>query len=129
MVEESLNPLAIRQAAEVSVKETSTNSLFSQRLAQSIPPESILKSEPSLSTLSESLSPTQISQMVDMPPNRVSQMIKNDLGSTLKEVLSNATQTGAEEQLDNIPLEEVGKALLDADGSLSSAVRAIENLK
>jgi hypothetical protein len=54
-------------------------------------------------------------------------IMERDLGMTSRELLSNATQTGAEETLDNAPLDQVANTLAEHDGNLMQVVEALTN--
>ncbi|WVR06689.1 hypothetical protein IAU60_003721 [Kwoniella sp. DSM 27419] len=117
-VMEAMNPMAVRQAAEASVKTAAEDcSLLTHHLAHApitgssstataLPRSTAL----TLDALSGVGPSTVSTSMTGSTRTMVTQTLEEDLGTTLKEVMSNAMQTGVEEQMDTVA--EVAKALV-----------------
>ncbi|WVQ73544.1 hypothetical protein IAR50_003120 [Cryptococcus sp. DSM 104548] len=95
---EAMNPVAVRQSAEATVKESTegNSSLLSQHLSQT----SSFATNPIKSNILNSFShdtmPTTSARSL------IGQVLEQDVGFTLKEAFSNAAQTGVEEQVDKM---------------------------
>ncbi|WWC88240.1 uncharacterized protein L201_003146 [Kwoniella dendrophila CBS 6074] len=107
-----MNPVAIRQAAEASVKEAigGESSLLSQHLSHV--PQPTTSVTQTLNTISGPPSTSSISSTRTL----VTQTLEADAGVTLREVMSNALQTGVEEQMDEVA--EVAKHLVEGKGPI-----------
>ncbi|WWC71184.1 uncharacterized protein I206_105137 [Kwoniella pini CBS 10737] len=116
-----MNPVAVRQAAEASVKEAigGEPSLLSQHLTHVTQPTSITSS---VSTSLHSLSGPGASSTISSTRTLVTQTLEADAGVTLKEVMSNAMQTGVEEQMDEVA--EVAKHLVEGKGPIGELLAA-----
>ncbi|KAK8864128.1 hypothetical protein IAR55_001374 [Kwoniella newhampshirensis] len=109
-----MNPVAVRQAAENSVKEAvGETSLLAEHLSHIRPPTTTLQTTTTTATTT-SLTATAGSTITSSTRTIVTQALEEDLGVTLKEVMSNATQTGLEEQMDQIV--DVAKTLAAGNG-------------
>ncbi|WWD05134.1 hypothetical protein V865_003206 [Kwoniella europaea PYCC6329] len=109
-----MNPVAVRQAAEASIKEVIAGepSLLSQHLSH-IPTQSTTTTTTStISTTLNSISGATSSSTRTL----VTQTLEADAGVTLKEVMSNALQTGVEEQMDEVA--EIAKTLVEGKGPM-----------
>ncbi|XAO27750.1 hypothetical protein I312_106612 [Cryptococcus bacillisporus CA1280] len=96
---EAMNPAAVKQAAEMSAKESSEGPLLSHHLSHTTTFEST--NLPSLSinsTAIPSITPSATSNTIG---TIVGQALERDLGVTLKEAMSNAAGTGLEDQVDH----------------------------
>ncbi|ODN93582.1 hypothetical protein L198_05451 [Cryptococcus wingfieldii CBS 7118] len=95
-VVEAMNPVAVRQAAEATVKETGEHSsLCSHHVSQSSFATTSIKSN-IVDTLShEHIFPASSRSLIQ-------QVLEQDLGLTLMEELVNAAQTGMEAQVDKM---------------------------
>ncbi|WVO13341.1 hypothetical protein L204_100956 [Cryptococcus depauperatus] len=93
---DAVNPLAVRQAVEANVKESLEGSSRFPHLSETFPAP-VNVSNTSLQHTS-SFTPGSISSA---PLHTVvTQVLKQDANMTLKEAMSNAAETGAQEQVD-----------------------------
>ncbi|ORX37016.1 hypothetical protein BD324DRAFT_624491 [Kockovaella imperatae] len=107
---EVLNPLAIRRAVQTTVQEGAAGepSILAQHLSitrslETANPASSLSSTLNISTHSESL---------------ITRTVEQDLGMSIKDALVNASQTGAEEDMDQVA--EIAKQLVAKSGEAGS---------
>ncbi|WVQ96571.1 hypothetical protein IAU59_003676 [Kwoniella sp. CBS 9459] len=125
-VMECMNPVAVRQAAEASVKGAAEEcSLLTHHLAHAPPPTSLQSTTTTTftSTLTNTASSSSASTM-SSTRTIVSRTLEEDLGTTLKEVMSNAMQTGVEEQMDEVA--DLAKNLVEAGGKGNGPVLLAE---
>lgn len=129
-VEHEINPVAIRQAVQASVKEsvaagercttntrdelTEDTSLLSSHLAHAPAPSALpVPSVPAMPTLPN---PAMFESSI------IAQTLKEESGVSFREALSNATQTGVEEQMDE--MVDLAKALLGKPGQAAMKASA-----
>ncbi|WVQ92729.1 hypothetical protein IAS59_006545 [Cryptococcus gattii] len=96
---EAMNSVAVRGAAEMSAKESSEGSLLSHHLSHTTTFESTAL--PSLSINSTAIPSIMPSATSNTIRTIVGQAVEKDLGMTLKEAMSNAAETGLEDQVDH----------------------------
>ncbi|OCF35072.1 hypothetical protein I316_03112 [Kwoniella heveanensis BCC8398] len=125
-VMECMNPVAVRQAAEASVKSAAEDcSLLTHHLAHAPPPTSLQSTTTTtLTSLTNTASSSTASTMSSSTRTIVSRTLEDDLGTTLKEVMSNAMQTGVEEQMDEVA--DLAKNLVQAGGKANGPVLLTE---
>ncbi|WRT66762.1 uncharacterized protein IL334_003725 [Kwoniella shivajii] len=114
-----MNPVAVRQAAEATVKESlgAEPSLFSQHLSHVPQSTSISTTTTTLNTL-----PGSSTSTISSTRTLVTQTLEANSGLTLKEVMSNAMQTGVEEQMDEVA--EIAKGLVEGRGAGSAFINS-----
>ncbi|WVW85133.1 hypothetical protein I302_107170 [Kwoniella bestiolae CBS 10118] len=114
-----MNPVAVRQAAEASVKEVigGEPSLLSQHLSHL--PTQTTSTTATISTTLNSL-PGPSTSTISSTRTLVTQTLEADAGVTLKEVMSNALQTGVEEQMDEVT--EIAKTLVEGRGTVGGMI-------
>lgn len=110
---EAMNPVAVRQAVEIGVKKSNEGSLLSHHLSHTIAvkPTNL----PSLSLNPTSIPSTMLSATSATTRTIVGQVLEEDLGVTLKQAMSNAAETGLEEQVDQFT--DATKALVKGQAS------------
>nr|XP_018261935.1 uncharacterized protein I303_04950 [Kwoniella dejecticola CBS 10117]OBR84093.1 hypothetical protein I303_04950 [Kwoniella dejecticola CBS 10117] len=118
-----MNPVAVRQAAEASVKEAigGESSLLSQHLTH-VPQPTSITSSMSTSLSANALPGPGANSTISTTRTLVTQTLEADAGVTLKEVMSNAMQTGVEEQMDEVA--EVAKHLVEGKGQVGELLAA-----
>ncbi|KAK4687867.1 hypothetical protein P7C73_g2245, partial [Tremellales sp. Uapishka_1] len=119
---EMINPVGVRHAVEMSVKE----SLGESSLLHLPPPSAPTTLSTSTSTLATSsiatsTAPSLTSTSASSTRTLVSQTIQQDLGVTLREAISNAGQTGLEEQTEQ--LVDMAKAM--GNGNLEGGLERL----
>ncbi|WVF69062.1 hypothetical protein IAT40_003836 [Kwoniella sp. CBS 6097] len=114
-VMECMNPVAVRQAAEASVKGAAEEcSLLTHHLAHAPPPTSLQSTTTTTLTSITNTASSSTASTMSSTRTIVSRTLEEDLGTTLKEVMSNAMQTGVEEQMDEVA--DLAKNLVEAGG-------------
>ncbi|RSH83050.1 hypothetical protein EHS25_005760 [Saitozyma podzolica] len=98
---EVVNPLAVRQTVEASVKEAAqAPSILAEHLSLAPKPTSVPTSISSTTltttTLEASIRPPALPESRSL----ISQTLEQEMGMSVREAISNAGQTGVEEQLD-----------------------------
>nr|XP_031857418.1 uncharacterized protein CI109_007197 [Kwoniella shandongensis]KAA5524490.1 hypothetical protein CI109_007197 [Kwoniella shandongensis] len=96
-----MNPVAVRQAAESSVREVAgETSLLAEHLSHIRAPTTTIQT--TTTTTTSTITTTTGTTLTSSSKTIVTKALEEDLGVTLKEVMSNATQTGLEEQMDQV---------------------------
>jgi hypothetical protein len=114
----TMNPIAVRQMASVSVKEGGTFLPHLRYENELISESSILSSlrqgrNQSTSLLNHLPTP----QLPSINTSMVTQTLEMDVGVSVREAISNATQTGAGEVLEQVQLGDLAKVVAGGGGA------------